>query len=123
MRFDTKHLSPDLAGEVLRSYAFTDEGFGLYINNNVNSSWQEVKSGPVLLDLLDKYDNFLPEDWTEYNYGIKYFFYWINASDKIEMIFWTDGDATLIFNDCGRVLVNSDAKKSHGWKEESIDKG
>lgn len=120
MLIQTSQLSPDKAGEVLREFSFGNNGLGAYYNSNVNSMFERVTNKFVLNDLLEQYARFLPEDWKEFDYSIKYFFFWGDNKNKLEVIFWNDGDTVLIFNDCGRILWNSDAKKDYGWKEDKI---
>jgi len=110
MKFDTKYLPIDLAGEVLRAFCF-DVGEGIFpdidrLKPGFIRPSREQQDG-----LIELFESELDKDTPAH------YFCYIGHDFRIDVCIQYDHDCTLIIADGPRIYVNSDAKKSHGWKE------
>jgi|688.fasta_scaffold04876_39 hypothetical protein len=92
---------PNLLGESLRDLFFgTEKGRGCYENFEVE---------PGVEYLGEERD---PTDYTDPEYAVVYKTY---QFENIKMMYYWDGDGTLIFILGDRTLMNNDCKKNYIW--------
>lgn len=128
------HSSPDFIGEKLRNYSFKKE-VGCYSCFELIEEFEKIE--PIeniehlilMFDLDDK--NKLIKNSEEFIKEIKNNKYiipntdidlnrvsmYLNKDNFILVAWYWDGDGILYFSYNGKSLVNTDCKKSYGWKE------
>ena len=120
MLIDTDNPNPDLAGEILRDFCFKDDKY-YPCNDNISAGFL-IPSNENQEKLHDIFRDWLPmsENDDLYDCPVYYFSYIPMTGERIDVIFWNDGDYTLIIKDGNFAYINRDAKKSHGWSRVKV---
>lgn len=114
---DTQKIDdPNLFGEIIREYAFTEE-YGCYSCFDLIGEFKPVQDG---FDIQGRLQMALGIHKTQDEQGLDndelrekahYF-----SNGKIHIGWYWDGDGTLAIIEGNRCAVNNDCKKDYGWE-------
>lgn len=107
MLINTNNLPVNLAGERLRHYCFSDGGYCPQVSATLDKF--TFPTGYERANLITKFGDYF--DLTQID-SIKIL---INCSEKIKLVWQSDGDCTLIIVDGGNAYINGDCKKANNW--------
>lgn len=108
----------NFSGEELRRKAFIGEGLGCYANFEINSDYVEVldlKIKSIYLHyFFDLY--YLSFNLSDVELYLKDIKVYINSISNTVMVYYWDGDGSLLFMTPHYTILNSDCKKINDWR-------
>lgn len=110
---DIDHLKDfNPIGELLRALTFKDKD-GCYKNFKVNDTFHQINNThPEYINLYNKLD-ILEQHYLEEENIIP-----ICYTNTLWTVMWYwDGDGTLLFNIQNLTIINDDCKKTYGWEQ------
>ena len=116
MLIDTEKLSVNLAAECLREFCFSYVAKSRYTPDEklLRNGFYDMP--PLKEKLIKEFQDYLPET-PEEQQNISCYSYFGLDRDRIDVLWWHDGDCTLIIKDGSVAYVNSDAKKPYYWRK------